>query len=153
MPVNESGSILGFKVFSSNLIGMPAKRKNFDNIWNGSCAGVSGNCSYNPASNVTASVTVTGPELTTYGGGPAYKYVMTVPAGKRYLVIAKDVAYQSNCNPDPNGTNPCYVYPGKRTKNKNNHPAYCDEDDDGDNDGDDDSQFQGGVVQKTCSFR
>jgi hypothetical protein len=124
------------------MVGMEAIRQNYDNIWSGDCTGVQGYCSYNPASNVTASVTVTGPELTTYGGGPAYKYVMTVPAGMRYLVIAEDVGYQSNCDPDPNGPYPCYVYPGKRTLNRNNHPQYCDEDDGGDDDGDDDPQFQ-----------
>ena len=143
MPVNEPGSKLGFKVFRSNLIGITAKRKNLDNIWNGNCTGVQGNCSYNPASDVTASVTVTGPVLTTYGGGPAYKYVMTVPAGKRYLVIAEYATNQSNCSNNINANNPCYVYSGKRTMNKNNHPQNCDEDDDGDDDGDDDSQFQG----------
>ncbi|MCX6273010.1 MAG: FG-GAP-like repeat-containing protein [Bacteroidetes bacterium] len=143
MPVNEAGSKLGFKVFRSNQIGITAKRKNYDNIWFGSCAGVQGSCNYNPASNVTESVTVTGPVLTTYGGGPAYKYIMTVPAGKRYLIIAKEEAYTTSCSPALNATNPCYVYVGKRTLNRNNHHQYCDEDDDGDDDGDDDSHFPG----------
>jgi hypothetical protein len=143
MPVNCTGSKSGFKVFRSNQIGMPAKRNNYNHIWSGDCTGMTGNYSYNPSSDVTASVTVTGPVLTTYGGGPAYKYVMTVPAGKRYLVVAKIDAVQPSCSPNPYGVSPCYVYPGKRTNNRNGHYDACDEDDDGDDDGDDDNHFQG----------
>ena len=142
MPVNVAGSNKGFKIFRSNLIGIQAKRKNYSHIWHGDCSGVSGYCNYNPASNITALVNVTGPVLSNYGGSPAYKYVMTVPAGQRYLVIAKDDATQVACSNDPYGVSPCYVYPGKRTFNRNNHHNQCDEDDDGDDDGDDDNHFQ-----------
>jgi hypothetical protein len=142
MPVELEGSKMGFKVFRSNLVGMEAKRKNFGHIYNGDCIGVSGNCSFNPASDVTESVTITGPLLSYSGGGPSYKYVMTVPAGKRYLVIASFEGVLTYCNPNPYGSNPCYIYSGKRTMNKSGHDSHCDDDDDGDDDGDDDYNFQ-----------
>jgi hypothetical protein len=134
-PVNEPGSKCGFKVYRSHEIGYSCKRNRYQKIYNKSCNGIPGNPSFNDDSDVTDDICVSGPTQVNCGGGSSYKYDILVPAGKRYCVIGKfeGTAYQ-------NGTHE-YIYPGKRTYNRNNHSGLSDDDDDGDDDGDDDNSF------------
>ncbi len=138
-PINSSGTQCGFKVYKSHDIGYTAKRNCFSNIYHGSNSGGSSGSSYNPGSDVTSCVNITGPELSNCGGSPSYKYDIVVPAGKRYLVVGEYAGGENQ-----NGSTQSNVCSGKRTYNKNNHSGYCDDDDDGDDDGDDDPAFQAG---------
>jgi len=95
--VTKSALLTNLKVFSKHTCGDPDNNQNhYSNIWNGT-------------TGLITNVSISNPVLVTYGGGPAYKYVVTVPIAESYLIIGRSTISSNHCD---GGT--CTIYTGER---------------------------------------
>lgn len=78
---------------------------------------------WNSTTGIVSSAVVSSPTTVTLGGGPAYQYVITVPANGSYLIVGKSVVSSSAYS---GGS--VTIYNGTKAGN------HCDDDDDDDED-------------------
>lgn len=84
---------------------------------------------WNSTSGQVTNVSISSPASVNIGGGPAYRYVITVPAGGHYIVVGQSTVSSTKC-----GGTTCTIYTGKKLGGNDD----CDGDEHGRDDDDDD---------------
>ncbi|MBS1657826.1 MAG: T9SS type A sorting domain-containing protein, partial [Bacteroidetes bacterium] len=106
--VSKSPICAEFKVYDLNTCGGPNGRQDdYNNIWNSS-NGQLNNC------------TVSDPVLVNYGGGPCYRYTLTVPDDQKCLILGKSTV---SSNYYQGGS--CDVYTGNKVNDDNDDIDPC----------------------------
>ncbi len=103
------------KVFDRHTVGRrDANQSHYSSVWNGT-------------TGLVPEAVVSDPQSVNIGGGPAYRYILTVPAGGRYLVIGQSVVSSNKC-----GGTTCTLYTGSKvgTHDDIDFDDHDDEDDD-----------------------
>lgn len=95
--VTKTALLTNLKVFRKHNCGNPDNDQgHYANIWNST-------------NGLVTNASVSSPVLVTYGGGPAYKYVITVPPADTYTIIGQSMVSSNKCN---GGT--CTIYTGNK---------------------------------------